>query len=144
MPGIKQHDRLPPQQLQSDSVRSELGSKIDPLAASIADNHSRLTSLEEATDMYSDRVVDLEKQINTLKKTVSALSVKTEDLEGRQCRCNIRILGVREKFETGTRPATSVAKLLQDFLNLDAAPTLDRAHHSTQPTPTDGQNEMNE
>ncbi len=37
------------------------------------------------------------------------------------------------------RPASSVAKLLQEVLDLDA-PTLDRAHRSLQPTPMNGQN----
>ncbi|KAJ0037196.1 hypothetical protein NL108_018645 [Boleophthalmus pectinirostris] len=117
---------------QLEGVRTEFGAKFDPLAASFSDHETRLTSLEEATNTYSDRVVDLEEEVRSLKARVAALTEKTEDLEGRQRRCNIRILGVREKFETGTRPVVSVAKLLQEVLSLDAAPTLDRAHRGMQ------------
>uniref|UniRef100_A0A8C5N6I4 Uncharacterized protein n=1 Tax=Gouania willdenowi TaxID=441366 RepID=A0A8C5N6I4_GOUWI len=85
-------------------------------------------------------IANLEKTVvHSLKETVSALVNKTEDLEGRQCRCNIRILGVREQFEAGTRPVACVAKLLQELLSLDAAPTLDAAHRSLQPAPVRGQ-----
>ncbi|KAK7913515.1 hypothetical protein WMY93_013726 [Mugilogobius chulae] len=124
---------------QLEDVRTEFGAMISPLDASIAENKSRLTSLESATNVYSDRVVDLEKEVRCLKETVTTLSEKTEDLEGRQRRCNIRILGVKEQFEAGTQPVTSVAKLLQEVLGMDAVPTLDRAHRSLQPVPPKGQ-----
>lgn len=42
-----------------DSVQTELCAKTDPIAANFADHQDRLTSLEEATNMYYDRVVDL-------------------------------------------------------------------------------------
>ncbi|CAI5644310.1 unnamed protein product [Oreochromis niloticus] len=120
---------------QIDEVQTELCAKIDALATTCTDHHSRLTSLEEAANTYSDRIVDLEKQVHDLKEIVSALSDKTEDLEGRQRRCNIRILGVREHLKTGTRPVNPVAQLLKEVLALDTAPTLDRAHRSLQPVP---------
>uniref|UniRef100_A0A3Q3AGT8 L1 transposable element RRM domain-containing protein n=1 Tax=Kryptolebias marmoratus TaxID=37003 RepID=A0A3Q3AGT8_KRYMA len=102
------------------------------LAANSEANQTRLTSLEEATNSYSDKVTDLEKQIGSLKEEVKVLTDKTEDLEGRQRRCNIRILGVREKIKAGSHPSTAVAKLLQDILGLDSAPTLDHAHRGMQ------------
>lgn len=123
---------------QIDGIRSEFCAKTAPIDASLADHQERLTSLEEATNTYSDNVVDLEAQVRDLKEIVSALCEKTEDLEGRQRRCNARILGIREHFEAGTRPVSSVAKLLQEVLGLDAAPTLDRAHRSLQPAPGQG------
>lgn len=124
---------------QIDAVRSEFCAKIDPLAARFKDHQARLTSLEDATNTYSDKVVALEEEVNDLKDIVLALTEKTEDLEGRQRRCNARILGIKEQFEAGTRPVVSVAKLLQDVLGLDTAPTLDRAHRSLQPVPIRGQ-----
>uniref|UniRef100_A0A3P9CFM6 L1 transposable element RRM domain-containing protein n=1 Tax=Maylandia zebra TaxID=106582 RepID=A0A3P9CFM6_9CICH len=120
---------------QIDEVRTELCAKIDALATTCTDHHSWLTSLEEDANTYSDRAVDLEKQVHDLKEIVSALSDNTKDLEGRQRRCNIRIFGVREHFETGTHPVNSVAQLLKEVLALDTAPTLDRAHRSLQPIP---------
>lgn len=72
--------------------------------------------------MYSNKVVDMETQVLQLKKEVSRLNQKTEDLEGRQRQCNIQILGIKEKFEGGSRPTHLVAKLLQEYLGLDTAP----------------------
>lgn len=117
---------------QLEEVRTEFCSRIDPLAANFSDHGARLTSLEEATDAHSDRIVSLEEEVRGLKENVAALMDKTEDLEGRQRRSNARILGVRERFEAGTRPVESVAKLLQELLCLDVAPTLDRAHRGMQ------------
>ncbi|KAK7929190.1 hypothetical protein WMY93_005585 [Mugilogobius chulae] len=99
---------------QIDGVRTEFGVKLGALAANADANQARLTSLEEATNAYTDRIVELEQQVCSLKDNVTALFDKTEDLEGRQRRCNIRILGVKEQFEAGSRPVTSVAKLLQE------------------------------
>lgn len=124
---------------QLEGVWMDFDAMISPLGASIVDNKARLTSLEGATDAYSDRVVDLEKEVCSLKAHVTALTEKTEDLEGRQRRCNIPILGIKEQFEAGMRPVASVAKLLQEVLGMDAAPTLDRAHRSLQPVPAGGQ-----
>ncbi|KAK7918793.1 hypothetical protein WMY93_010077 [Mugilogobius chulae] len=124
---------------QIDGVRTEFGVKLGALAANADANQARLTSLEEATNAYTDRIVELEQQVCSLKDNVTALFDKTEDLEGRQRRCNIRILGVKEQFEAGSRPVTSVAKLLQEVLALDTTPTLDRAHRGLQPIPMRGQ-----
>uniref|UniRef100_A0A8C7WTR4 Transposase element L1Md-A101/L1Md-A102/L1Md-A2 n=1 Tax=Oryzias sinensis TaxID=183150 RepID=A0A8C7WTR4_9TELE len=123
---------------QLEGLRSEFSAKLSPLEASVADNRAQIASLENATNNYSDRVVNMEEEMCRLKATVTTLTEKTEDLEGRQRRCNIRILGVKEQFEVGTRPVDSVAKLLQDVLGMDSAPTLDRAHRGLQSTPAKG------
>lgn len=68
---------------QIDEVWPELGAKIGALAATCTEHHSQLTSLEEATNTYSYQVVHLEKQVNDLKEIISALSDKSEDLEGK-------------------------------------------------------------
>ena len=73
-----------------------------------------------------------------LKDKVTKLNQKTEDLEGRQRRCNIQILRIKEKFEAGSRRTHSMAKLLQKTLRLDTTPTLDQADLSLQPEPARG------
>lgn len=70
-----------------------------------------------------------------LKDEVTKLSQNTEDLEGRQCRCNISILGIKEQLEAGSRPTHLVTELLQEALGLDTTLTLDRADCSLQLEP---------
>lgn len=120
------------------AVRDEVLAEINTVQSACAAHEAQLTSLEEANNEYSDRVVDVEAQLAKLNDEVSKLSQKVEDLEGRQRRDNIRILGVKETFQLGPRPTQTVAKLLQDCLKLDAVPTLDRAHRSLQPEPGKG------
>ncbi|KAK7896625.1 hypothetical protein WMY93_021950 [Mugilogobius chulae] len=110
------------------------------LMAAIANSEKTVVAMITTLETkVKSKVVDLEKEVRCLKETVTTLSEKTEDLEGRQRRCNIRILGLKEQFEAGTQPVTSVAKLLQEVLGMDAVPTLDRAHRSLQPVPPKGQ-----
>lgn len=120
------------------AVRDEVMAEISSIQLTCNAQEARLTSLEEANNVYSDRVVDLETQVSQLKNEVSNLNQKVEDIEGRQRRDNIRILGVKEVFVLGPRPTQSVAKLLQDCLQLEAMPTLDRAHRSLLPEPGKG------
>lgn len=91
---------------QIDTIHGELMAKIEKVTATCTNQQARLTSLEDATSMYSDKVVDMETQVLQLKKEVSRL----------------QILGIKEKFEGGSHPTHSVAKLLQEYLGLDTAP----------------------
>lgn len=83
----------------------------------------------------------LEKQVSRLSSDVVKLTSKVEDLENRQRWGNGRIFSVREGLETvdGMRPTLSIAKLLQEILGLDYAPTLDRAHRSIQSASKNGE-----
>ena len=76
---------------QIDTVCMDLMAKTEPVSASCAAHETRLTSLEDATNQYSDRVVDLENQTLLLKEDVGNLNQKTEDLEGTQHWCNMPI-----------------------------------------------------
>lgn len=65
------------------------------------------------------------------------LTEKCIDLEGRSKRQNIRIVGVPEGKENGQRVSNFVTQLLQDVLDLDETPLLDRAHRALRVHPGD-------
>lgn len=57
----------------------------------------------------------------------------------RSRRCNLRVLGVKEGRETGSKPSTFIAELLRNALKLDFLPMIDRAHRTLQQPPAEGQ-----
>lgn len=81
---------------------------------------AKVTDIEEAATAHSDSISQLEQQVANLSAEVVSLKQKNEDLEGRSCRNNIRITGVREGSET-TKPRDFIANFLKDVLSLDEA-----------------------
>ncbi|XP_060765595.1 uncharacterized protein LOC132873812 [Neoarius graeffei] len=79
----------------------------------------------------------MESKLGELSAEVCALKTKCNDLEGRQRRHNLRILGIPEGDE-GSRPTEFIAQLLQDMLELEEKPLLDGAHRSLRPKPKRG------
>ncbi|GLD53394.1 uncharacterized protein AKAME5_000615400 [Lates japonicus] len=69
-----------------------------------------------------------------LKAEVTSLRQKVEEIDGGQCRFCARLVGIREGFESckGQQPAASIAKLLQELLDLKFSPTLDAAYRGAQ------------
>ena len=65
---------------------------------------------------------------------MSSLKAKCEDLESRSRRNNVRVVGLREDIE-GSQPATSMAKLLHETLQMDSLPVIDQANRSLRPKP---------
>lgn len=99
----------------------------------------RTTSLEVATNSHSDTITELEQQVSQLRKEVVSLTAKTQDLEARSRRCNLRIFSIKERREDGTHPTTFVAQVLQNVPKLDKPSVLDRAHGTLQQVPDEGQ-----
>ncbi|KAK7877354.1 hypothetical protein WMY93_031942 [Mugilogobius chulae] len=124
---------------QINGLRDELKASIDQANAKASMLDERTASLEEAANTHSDKIADLEQQVVELQKEVAGLSAKTEDLEARSRRCNLRIFGVKEGRETGAKVSTFVAELLQYTMQLDKPPVIDRAHRTIQQPPGDGQ-----
>lgn len=58
-------------------------------------------SIEEAGNDHSDAITSLQREVTQLKQDVATLEQKNEDLEGRSRRCNLRIIGVKERQEDG-------------------------------------------
>lgn len=116
---------------QNTELRRQVGALRDEMKAAIehANNRAnaleaRTASLEETANSHSNTITKLEQQMSQLKKEVVSLTTKAEDLAARSRRCNLRIFGVKEQHEEGTRPSTFVAELLQKVLKLAASQTL--------------------
>ena len=124
---------------QISMVKDEMRAAFEHANAKANALERRTASLEVAANSYSDTIAELEQQVSQLKKDVVSLTAKTEDLEARSRRCNLRIFGIKERREDGTRPSTFVAEVLQKALKLDKPPVLDRAHRTLQQAPDEGQ-----
>lgn len=107
----------------------------------IADNAKRLTEAEDRIGSAEDDLESTKTQLNDALKRIVRLETKTEDLENRGRRKNLRLVGLPESAE-GTRPMVQyVQQMLPIWLGLDAHRTfaLERAHR-TLGRPRPGQN----
>lgn len=121
-----------------DSSTADLNEKIGSIRTELAQQSSRLQDVEVGLSEYSDRTVTVESEVGQLKLEVAKLTQKLDDLEGRQRRCNARIVGVKEGFESSGKPTEVFATMLKEILGLNFVPTLDRAHRSLRPLPKTG------
>ncbi|KAK7922547.1 hypothetical protein WMY93_009449 [Mugilogobius chulae] len=101
-----------------DSCTNDLKADIDSIKNDIANQEARLQDVESGLSEYSDRTVALEGDVGQLKSEVAKLTQKIDDLEGRQRRCNARIIGVPEGLEnTGNQKHTdAIATMLKGML----------------------------
>lgn len=99
-------------------MRTDLSASIDSIRGVTTTHNTWLSDLEQATNTYSDRTVELEGKVMTLTSEVDNLQDKANNLESRQRRENCRIFGVEECFGN-IRPEQSIAQLLRDSLKLD-------------------------
>ncbi|KAK7881017.1 hypothetical protein WMY93_030606 [Mugilogobius chulae] len=113
-----------------DSSTKDLNDKIDTIKEDLEKHETRLDSVEFGLNTYSDRTVELESEVSKLKSEVAKSTDKVDDIEGRQRRCNARIVGVKEGFENTGKTTDVVATMLKEMLGLNFTPTLDRAHRS--------------
>ncbi|XP_010773698.1 uncharacterized protein isoform X2 [Notothenia coriiceps] len=110
-------------------LRDELRSAIDRVSSRTKALEDRVESLDSAND-HSDLITTLERDVQQLKKDMKIFSDRSEDLEARSRRCNLRITGIQEKREAGKNPTDFVAKLLQESLGLEKESLLDSCHRT--------------
>lgn len=84
--------------------------------------------MERGASHASDTVTELQQEVQRLNRTVSQLTEKCTDLEGRSRRQNLRILNIKEGEEKDRKPRDFIAQLLKDALSLGKLPLIDRAH----------------
>ncbi|KAJ8364933.1 hypothetical protein SKAU_G00137640 [Synaphobranchus kaupii] len=90
--------------------------------------------------MWCDCIVALEKSVVHLSSENQRLAEKTEDLESRSRRCNLRVVGMPEKLEGGD----SIKFMLDIFTEVldpvivPSPSMLDRAHRIGPPPPVSG------
>lgn len=58
-----------------------------------------LKDLENGLNMYSDKTTEIEGDVGQLKSEVAMLWLKLDDLQGKQRRCNARIVRIKESQE---------------------------------------------
>lgn len=126
---------------------TELGTKMDALTYQMDRMGERLDKHAERLDMAERRLTEAEEAQTTINsdherigKVFRALQDKTEDLEARSRRCNIRLMGLPESTQTGAMEKF-VESLLQRLLGEGVFSNLfmvERAHRSLGPRPPPG------
>lgn len=100
---------------------------------------TRVASLEEAESDHANVTTTLQQEVTQLKRDVANLEQKNKDLEARSRRCNLHILGVKERREEGKNVTEYVAQLLKGLLGLEKTPLLDWVHRALRDRPGDDQ-----
>lgn len=104
---------------------------ISETSVSLANEmEARKKEVDDTLNDQSDSITSMETKLKELEKEMLTLRRRSEDLEARSRRNNIRIVGVREGAETGKTPSEFIAGLLKEKLGLSVTPTLDRAHRT--------------
>lgn len=103
------------------------------LKQDISANATRLTEAEDRIGATEDCLEGMKTELAAASKRIACLELKTEDLENRGRRKNLRLVGLPEGAE-GTRPMLSyIQHMMPTWLGPDAANkplTLERAHRS--------------
>ncbi|CAK6967586.1 LINE-1 retrotransposable element ORF1 protein [Scomber scombrus] len=109
--------------------------------SAVLDSHSqKITTIEGTLTAHSDELAELTTRVGQLEKANAALTSKTEDLENRCRRQNLRIVSLPEGLEGGS-PVEFISRLLQTVIENDVfpePPELDRAHRTLAPKPAAG------
>ncbi|CAK6975209.1 hypothetical protein NHX12_031341, partial [Scomber scombrus] len=103
------------------SIRQELHTTVSSLQSANSQNTKRIDDLEQSATEWSSTVMTLETTVKRLQSEVCGLTEKCLDLESRSRRQNIRLIGIEE------------------ILDLEDTPRLDRGHRSLAPKPRDGE-----
>ena len=115
---------------QSELLRGEVKLVADKIR-SLADRmDKRKNEVDETLTDQSDTITDMGTRLKEMEKEILKLRGRSEDLEARSRRNNIRVVGVKEGAEAGKKPSEFMAGLLKEKLGLAAAPTLGRAHRA--------------
>ncbi|KAF0036601.1 hypothetical protein F2P81_011913 [Scophthalmus maximus] len=100
------------------TMKMVVGEALNPISAALEDVKSttnslnlKITGIETAVSDHSDRIAALEVKCASLQSENAQLMSKTEDLESRSRRNNIRVIGIPEKAE-GADPVKFMAIFL--------------------------------
>lgn len=118
----------------------QVNNKLDGLQQTVNSHGERLDSLEHDAESLNQRLSMVEDLCTSLQDDNTKLRAKLTDLEGRNRRGNVRLIGIAENSE-GPQPCKFFSQLLQDVFGRDifpSPPELDRAHRSLAPKPGSG------
>ncbi|KAG8013677.1 hypothetical protein GBF38_022158 [Nibea albiflora] len=88
---------------QVDQLRAVLKLANDNANARSEALDKRVVALESAADSHSDRIATLERDMANVRTEVATQKARSEDLEARSRRNNLRITGIKERREDGKR-----------------------------------------
>ncbi|KAJ4947096.1 hypothetical protein JOQ06_009138 [Pogonophryne albipinna] len=93
-------------QEENNGLREEIKRTISPLKIALDECHDKLRAHEEGLNSFDARLQAMETRYANLNSDYKKLQEKTDDLENRGRRCNLRIIGVPEGSSRGgqTRP----------------------------------------
>lgn len=120
---------------------SPINLSLDAVCKKLEAYEPRITDMEMCLSDHSDRLNRLEKQVDKLQSYNKELLEKTEDLENRSRRNNLRIIGLPEGCE-GRVATAFMSKFFVDLLQDDSftdPPELDRAHRALRAKPAEGE-----
>lgn len=118
-----------------------LQSSVSALRDQVNDFNGRLTQTESVAGENFERISIAEATIKSLQSQNTGLLGRLDDLENRSRRSNLRIVNVPEGSENGKDPVKFISEMLMDIMGPDVfakPPTLERAHRSLGPKPTQG------
>uniref|UniRef100_A0A3B5M020 L1 transposable element RRM domain-containing protein n=1 Tax=Xiphophorus couchianus TaxID=32473 RepID=A0A3B5M020_9TELE len=122
-------------------IKEEITKAVSPIQADVDKFTKKFGDYEEGLENLDKRLEVVETCYADLNNQYHKLLAKTDDLENRGRRCNLRILGIPEGMEQGN-PTRFIADLLFNILGgpdgLEKAPLLDRAHRVAAPVPPKG------
>ncbi|KAJ4948792.1 hypothetical protein JOQ06_020315 [Pogonophryne albipinna] len=100
-------------QEENNGLREEIKRAISPLKIALDECHDKLHAHEEGLNSFDARLQAMETRYTNLNSDYKKLQEKTDDLENRGRRCNLRIIGVPEGLEKGN-PTQFIAGLLHE------------------------------
>lgn len=115
---------------QFELLRGEMRLISDKTSSLANRMDERRKEVDETLNDQSDSITNMDTRLKEMEKEILKLRGRSEDLEARSRRNNIRVVGVREGAEAGKKPSDFIAGLLKEKLGLVSTPTLDRAHRA--------------
>ncbi|KAI4825292.1 hypothetical protein KUCAC02_020978 [Chaenocephalus aceratus] len=119
------------------SLRADVTTRNDEILAAISEIKTdlssysgRLTQAEDRIGETEDNVTVLHNTVNGMEKVITALTEKVEDLENRDRRSNLRVIGLPENAE-GRDVESFLEKWIPEVLGPENFPTplvIERAH----------------
>ena len=117
-------------------VKVEIANSTAAIRSDMDNMKTAISDMEGGLSTWSGEVTALQATVAELKTELANLREKTDDMEGRMRRCNVRIVGVAE--EPGSSSIASVSALLKEVLRLDKDILVDRSHRGLAPRKPNG------
>lgn len=112
------------------TTRREILAAISEIKTDLSSYSGRLTQAEDRIGETEDNVTVLHNTVNGMEKVITALTEKVDDLENRDRRSNLRVIGLPENAE-GRDVESFLEKWIPEVLGPENFPTplvIERAH----------------